>query len=244
MCTLSFVPRARGYAVAMNRDERTTRAEALPPRVFHVAGTSAVYPHEPGGGTWIAANQLGVTLAVLNLGASTAPKRRSRGEIIPALISSRSLAQAEAKLRGLDLVGILPFRLVGIFGSERRVAEWRWDGRDLSRTCFPWRRRHWFSSGLSDEQARRGRAPLCHLAWRQRTAGTLGWLRRLHRSHGSGPGPFSICVHRPDAGTRSLTEVLHRPSGARMRYQAGQPCRPVGPVVEARLPRAREALRS
>lgn len=224
MCTLSFVPRRRGYVVAMNRDERLTRVEALPPKKFHLPGFIAIYPHEPGGGTWIAANDHRATFALLNLGDSSGPKQRSRGEIIPALIGSASCVEADAKIRQIDLGDILPFRVIGIFGGERQGCEWRWDGRRVTRLSFPWRGQHWFSSGLSDARARRGRLPVCQAAWRQRSAGSLAWLWRLHRSHRPAAGPFSICVHRPDARTRSYTEIVCGPSSVHMRYLPGSPC--------------------
>ncbi len=224
MCTLSFVPRSRGYVVAMNRDERLSRVEALPPRKFVSGDRAAIYPHEPGGGTWIAANDRCITFALLNLGDSSGRKQRSRGEIIPALIGSDSPGEADARLRRMELKGVLPFRLIGIFGGERRVLEWRWDGRRVSRRRLRWLRQHWFSSGLSDEQARRGRQPVCEAAWRQRSAGSMEWLRRLHRSHRPATGAFSICVHRPDACTRSYTEIICSPAAVRMNYRAGSPC--------------------
>ncbi len=210
----------------MNRDERLTRVEALPPQKVRFSGTVAIYPREPSGGTWIAANNFCVTLALLNFGDSSRRKQRSRGEIIPALIGSSSRAEAQARLRRMDLKGILPFRLIGIFGGERRVVEWRWDGRRVARTAFGWQGRHWFSSGISDEEARRGRQPVCNRAWRQRSAGSIAWLRRLHRSHRPAAGPFSICVHRPDARTRSYTEIVCSSASVRMNHLSGSPCVP------------------
>lgn len=228
MCTLSFIPRGDGYLAAMNRDERLARVEALPPSSFRFPETSALYPYEPGGGTWIAVNRHGVTLALLNLGAPLGGKQRSRGEVIPAVITSVALAEAEASLRHLDLDGTLPFRLVGIFGRERRIVQWCWDGWELRREPFPWRRQHWFSSGISDVRARRARKPIFDAAWRHRPADPLAWLRRMHRCHQPAPGAFSICVHRPDAGTRSYTEVLCSRSAIRMRYLSGPPCASTG----------------
>lgn len=212
--------------VAMNRDERVTRVEALPPRRFAGDAGAAIYPYEPGGGTWIAANDRRITLALLNLGDSSGRKQRSRGEIIPGLIGSSSQGEADARLRRMELKEVLPFRLIGIFGGERRVLEWRWDGRRLSLRRFRWLRQHWFSSGLSDEQASRGRQPVCDRAWRQRSAGSMEWLRRLHRSHRPASGTFSICVHRPDARTRSYTEIICSSAAIRMNYRAGSPCAP------------------
>ena len=224
MCTLSFVPRERGYVIAMNRDERTTRSEALPPKIFRIAGKLVAYPHESTGGTWIGSNDHGLTLALLNRGDSSGPKQRSRGEIIPALIGAETIQEVGARLHGMHLSGVLPFRLIAISGRERRLGEWLWDGRSLEALSFPWRPRHWFSSGLSDENARKQRLAVCRAAWRRPTAGTLAWLRRLHRSHRPERGPFSVCVHRPDAHTRSYTEIVVRPGGTVMRYRPGSPC--------------------
>ena len=228
MCTLSFIPHGGGYVVAMNRDERLTRVEALPPASFHVAGVTAIYPHEPAGGTWIAANEHRVTLAVLNLGDSRGTKQRSRGEVIPALIESPTSADVVARLQWMDLTGMLPFRLVGFFARERRVIEWRWDGWDLRRRSFPWRRQHWFSSGLSDTRAGRHRRPVFEAAGRRASSNSRAWLRRVHRSHDPAPGPFSVCVHRNNARTRSYTEVVCRGSSLRMEYLAGSPCQSNG----------------
>ena len=66
MCTLSFVPTKDGYYAAMNRDERLTRSAALSPLTFRAGDLLTVYPFEEGGGTWIACNQHGLTLALLN----------------------------------------------------------------------------------------------------------------------------------------------------------------------------------
>src|SRR4051812_27482947 len=62
MCTLSFIPHDNGYVVGMNRDEQHTRPHALPPSPHG----DAIYPHEPvTGGTWLAINSSGLTLALL-----------------------------------------------------------------------------------------------------------------------------------------------------------------------------------
>ena len=84
----------------MNRDERLTRSEASPPSTFHLGHLLAIYPFEGGGGTWIACNQHGVTLALLNwtLAASdTLTKQRSRGTLIPQRASWASLRWAYSK---------------------------------------------------------------------------------------------------------------------------------------------------
>ena len=118
MCTLSFVPTKDGYYAAMNRDERLTRSAALSPSTFRVGDLLAVYPFEDGGGTWIACNQHGLTLALLNwnMAASrTLNKQQSRGTLIPQLIGKSNLDEVTRTLGQLSLDGLLPFRLIGIF---------------------------------------------------------------------------------------------------------------------------------
>jgi len=237
MCTLSFVPTTSGYFVAMNRDELITRELALPPKLVSFGQTQAIYPREQEGGTWIAANEHGITLALLNwnLTETSSKKRRSRGSIIPQVIGQKSLSVIVGKLDAISLEGILPFRLIGICGLRKLIYEWRWNGLSLSRTLFDWKHHHWFSSGLSDTQAEQYRGTTCSTAWSDQTAGTLPWLRKLHRCHSSGPGPFSICVHRFDAKTVSYTEIDYSPERLKFSYIGGQPCEP-GAALSIALP--------
>ena len=225
MCTLSFVPTTNGFYAAMNRDELITREFALPPRLAVVEQTRVIYPQEQTGGTWIAANEYGITFALLNWNlAGTFQKRRSRGSIIPQLIGQGSLFVTVDKLKNIPLEGILPFRLIGICSLQKLVYEWRWDAVSLGQIQFDWEPHHWFSSGLSDNQAENERGKICSAAWSDPAAGTLPWLRKLHRSHSSAPGPFSICVHRSDAKTVSYTEIHYSLDHLEFRYIAGQPC--------------------
>ncbi len=240
MCTFSFVPGKYGYYAAMNRDERFTRASALPPQLFRAGDVLAAYPHEPEGGTWIASNERGVTLALLNWNLpgtqGVTEKQFSRGSVIPQLIAHSDLADVAWELNALSLRGILPFRLAGVFWPQEQVCEFRWDGSALQRVSFPWQPHHWFSSGLSDETAQHERSEACELAWREPDAGTIPWLRALHASHRSTQGAFAICVHRPDAATVSYSEVEFRPSALTFRYVNGSPCRNLHDGLTLRVP--------
>jgi hypothetical protein len=124
----------------------------------------------------------------------------------------------------MDLRDIFPFRLVGFFPAEHIVSQWNWDGAQLESFHLPWRARHWFSSGISDELAREVRGMACAEAWKMHDAGSLIWLRELHASHAPEQGSFSICMHRQDAATVSYTEILGAPEILMMRYRTGPPC--------------------
>ena len=228
MCTLSVVTRENGYLLAMNRDEKISRDLGLPPQSHELGRTRSIYPGDGAGGTWIAANDSGVTLALLNWNddpqRALNPSARSRGLVIPGLVASRSLAEVRAALTTMDLQGVSPFRLVGVFPLELEVWEWRWNSAEIDSKVHRWEPQHWFSSSVSDDQARNVRGAVCHRAWSEPDAGGAAWLQRLHASHENGPGPFSICVHREDAQTLSYTEVACARSEVRLRHFAGSPC--------------------
>jgi hypothetical protein len=225
MCTLSLVTRERGFLLGMNRDERLKRERAEPPQLRQVSGTRAIFPTEPSGGTWIAANEHGCGFAILNQNsAEPRIKLRSRGEIIPQLITCTRLEAAHQLVTELDLNGLLPFLLIGISAPEQRVSQWRYDGRSLALTELSWRNQHWFSSGVSDAIAKAQREPIALEAWNKPDAGSPEWLRALHRDHGSGAGAFSICVHRSDAATVSYSELQVTTERVTFGYQPGNPC--------------------
>ena len=227
MCTVTFSPRKRGYTLAMNRDEQLNRAIGLPPSENIINGRRVLAPSEPGGGTWISLNDAGVTFALINwysIPTRVEAKPVSRGEVVKA-VSSLTTALATAKtLEQLPLPRINPFRLIGIFPDANEIIEWQWDMKKLFPKKLPWRLQQWISSGFDETQAQRMRGITYQKALRQKSVGSLEWLRRLHRSHAPNIGPFSTCMHRADAATVSYTEVAVSPRINTMRYFDGAPC--------------------
>jgi len=229
MCTLTLVAQDDGYLLAMNRDEKIARGAGANPEIHEFNGTRALYPGDGTGGTWIAANEHGIAMALLNWNVPTpsfaaSRQPQSRGQLIPTLAGSRSMAELLAALSVLDLERILPFRLMGVFPSEQAVQEWRWNSKSLSLAAHPWESRHWFSSGLSDEQALQLRGATCSASWNEPDAGSSAWLQRLHASHADGSGAFSVCVHRNDVQTLSYTEICCSSSRIAIEHFIGSPC--------------------
>jgi hypothetical protein len=111
-----------------------------------------------------------------------------------------------------------------VFPHESRVLEWRWDLRTLEVREHGWRTHHWVSSGWDEPGAQRTRGRAFRLALGLKGTGTPEWLRRLHRSHRPGRGPFSTCMHREDARTVSYTEIRVAGRDIGMRYLEGPPC--------------------
>jgi hypothetical protein len=232
MCTVSFIARERGYLLAMNRDEKLSRAKGLPPKTVSIGGRAVICPSEPGGGTWIALNDAGVTFALINwysVKAVVQGNPVSRGTVVNSVSAQVSPASASGLLAELPLPQIAPFRLIGIFPAQTEIYEWRWDLKTLVGSRQHWKPQQWISSGHDEPAAQCTRSKTFRLALRQKSAGTLDWLRRLHQSHLPSPGPFSTCMHRADAATVSYTEIVVSHHHAGMAHAQAAPCQCVMP---------------
>jgi hypothetical protein len=227
----------------MNRDEKRDRFAALPPEIVEFENHRVLFPREPTGGTWISANDAGVCLALINWHRIKREPNNgvhSRGKVIRKLVGIATSDEISTAVKKLPLRKLRPFRLVAIVSAENRVIEWRWNLNRLSVRKHSWESRHWFSSSFDEPRAEVERAKVCASfvvplrrddpgSARVRTgvnaAGySLKWLRRLHRSHEPERGPFSICMHRPDAATVSYTEVAVGSQSVVMCYKDGPPC--------------------
>lgn len=227
MCTVTLVARGNGYALGMNRDEKRARATALPPARHRLGGRDALFPSEPNGGTWIGLNDVGITFALINWYSVTARvpgQPVSRGEIVKGVLPCDSMALADALLAQMSLGRVNPFRLMGVFPAGKAVAEWRWNLKRLERLEHRWQTNTWISSGFDEPGAQQTRGRAFAKALRDRSAGRIDWLRRLHRSHIPERGPYSTCMHREDAATVSYTEVVVSRDCATMQYTPGAPC--------------------
>jgi len=228
MCTVTFLPGKNGFRLAMNRDELRTRVQALPAALHLRDGLGLLQPREPGGGTWISANPHGAVLTLLNAYAVAyvpPPPRASRGTVIPSIDTLADAAAVDARLRQDSQRALPPFRLVGFFARTGEVMEWLWDGEGLKSQAHPWQPRQWSSSAVDEKRAGEERKILFETA----LPGLLGdsgtSLSPLHRGHLPERGPWSVCMHREDARTVSLTEVCVDAETVRMTYVDGPPCR-------------------
>lgn len=227
MCTVSFITRQPGYLLGMNRDEKLVRAGGLPPGAITVDGHRVICPSEPGGGTWIALNDHGATFALINWYAvrrTVHANPVTRGVVVKTVAGQNGAEGVSGLLGGLPLERMNPFRLIGIFDEHGEVYEWRWDLKTLERKRRAWTSQQWSSSGFDEPEAQRMRLEIFWAALRQTSAGTAGWLRRLHSSHAPVCGPFATCMHRADAVTVSYTEIRVAGRSATMSHRNQAPC--------------------
>jgi hypothetical protein len=229
MCTVSFMPKSRSFYLAMNRDEKRSRATALPPAIVDLTERHAIFPREPDGGTWIAVNDAGICLALINWHRIEREPVRSvvsRGQVVAALAGKSSAQEIIDGFANLPLPQLRPFRLIVVVPSEEVVLEFRWNLELLQTRRHAWEPQHWFSSGYDEWTAEAERSRTCAAARGHSPMKNLTWLRRLHRSHKPKRGPFSICMHRSKAATVSYAEVAVSSRRVVMHYKNGPPCAP------------------
>lgn len=227
MCTLSWLPCRHGYWLLFNRDERRTRAPGRPPTVGRVGGIKVLAPADGDfGGTWVGGNQFGVSAALLNRYDDTPVDPTagtvSRGILLQSLLGGRS---ATALVGALRTSALAPFKPFTVAATDRAgtMHLGDWDGARLAVTTTDQPGLVRTSSGADQATAERVRSALFAEA---ATGGPLDvdLLRRLHRGHAPARGPFSICMHRDEAATQSLTEVRVSARRITLRHWHGPPC--------------------
>ena len=234
MCSVSWVAAAGTLDLFFNRDEQRTRAPGLPPVSGDRNNVRFFFPVDgKSGGTWIAANDRGLVAGLLNHYAAdtgpTPPANASRGAIIPGLIDAATPAEAADRLPPAEAARQRPFLLILLHHAHPGV-RLTWDGVALARESLDPARGFLTTSSFRTAEV----VPSRHAVAAQTTWDAAS-LDQLHASHLPERGPFSICMHRPDARTVSFTRIHSGPDEVRLDYHADAPCRPA-PVHTVRMP--------
>jgi hypothetical protein len=127
MCTVTYIPTAKGAFLTSNRDERTDRAPAEPPATRY-AGDALTYPKDAqAGGTWIALKGRRDAAVLLNGGFRNHMRkpsyRRSRGLVMLEIVEAASPADC---FETIPLEEVEPFTL--ILFTDNRLLRCTWDG--------------------------------------------------------------------------------------------------------------------
>jgi hypothetical protein len=234
-----------GYHLVCNRDERRTRLAAAPPAPIDVRGVQAIAPLDGDfGGTWIGVNEVGVALCLLNrYPADENPSRAftSRGRLVLDLLDAPSRIAVRERLSDEDLSVFRPFTLVALAPGEPALIA-RWTGQ----TClFEYDGEYSMplvSSAFEQERVAAFRRRLLLGGGRSARELTPEDLARFHRSHEPRPGPYSVCMHRDDAETVSLTWVRVDGDRIELEYTPGAPCANADPTT-ASIARVARPLR-
>lgn len=243
MCTVSWLPGPGGYLLCFNRDENRTRRPGLPPTIRRVHGLDIVAPTDAdAGGTWIGVNSAGLTVCLANLYGTTSPipaEPISRGQLVLGLAGERSLSEVARHLREIDFTRYRPFTLIAA-QPDLPAQLWRWDGTAVSD------RRHdepgiLVTSSAVDQDPVEASRRREYAAMFADGPLTTSRLSEFHSSHRPARGGLSVCMHRPDAQTVSLTRVEVTTDTIAMAYSDGSPC--LIPLASPRMA-MRDSLRA
>jgi len=240
VCTLSWLPQPSGYFLCFNRDERRSRAPGAPPSRHLADGVRFAAPIDGDfGGTWIGVNETGLSVSLLNRYEDSpidpAGGTVSRGLLVKGLLSSPSLDELARRLGGEDLGRYQPFTLCAA-APDLPLAIYDWTGERLLASAHPAAGLVRTSSGADQREAELIRARVWSELAPSGAAIAAETLADFHRSHRPEKGPFSVCMHRVEARTQSLTTVTVSGLAVELGYFAGPPCQEP-PFSSVRLPR-------
>lgn len=232
MCTVTLISSEPGrYVLGGNRDEQKTREPGLPPRCFSINNVNYVAPTDArAGGTWIAVNEFGLTLAILNRysgnveqpGLSENPP--SRGIIIPALIQLKSIDKITASINEIIRVQqYRPFTLIAVDHSPVNAQRWDWNGGRFTRTKLMCPPKIWVSSGREQEKITRIREKVFSRIISKHTSDDLETIKRVHESEEPQPGPAAISMEYKHVQSVSGTIVETGGQQIRMHHCNSRP---------------------
>lgn len=234
MCTLSWRRDANGYQVYFNRDEQRSRAKAHLPKTYQHLGVKFLMPLDPvGEGSWIAVNEKGLSLYLLNHYQGQVPEGPliSRGKLLRSLAHHKSVAQVSSALKEMALNCYAPFTLVVFAHSSSNASSnttpntlgplqqaLQWDGQQL--IAFNPRPMITSSSVEFNEVSQKRQA-----CFSEQVPTHLDYLHQdFHKHHDGGKNYSSVCMHRADAKTVSFSQVRVENSKVSFHYKDGAPC--------------------
>lgn len=226
----------------MNRDELHTRGPAHPPSEGVSRGVRYLAPTDSdAGGSWIGVNEHGLTACLLNnYPRDTVPpsppapgdEYTSRGRLLVSALSCHSCADVALLLVDEQLANFRPFFLFAL-DADRTPRLFRWDGQGsiveradpsppVTTSSFDSERVIGTRAALFQSRFGGGGPGLRAVG----AAPTSPALAAYHRSHDPARGAYSVCMHRDDAGTKSLSHITVRIGSGRIdfSYTPGPPC--------------------
>ncbi|MCC7467019.1 MAG: NRDE family protein [Saprospiraceae bacterium] len=231
MCTVTYLPRPRGFVLTHNRDEAPSRSPQSIVRERTPGGQTLLFPRDTqAGGTWIASSRNGKTACLLNgafiLHRRQLPYRKSRGLILLDFFDWES---SDAFFADYDLHNIEPFtflafeRTGGNHTTPDRILEFRWDGEQRHlKHLDPCQPHFWCSATLYPAEMQRKReAVFQHWLGRLTTNEHKlpSAVLNLHQTGGVGDIENDFVMNRAGrVQTVSITQISVHEKNLRMKY--------------------------
>ncbi|MCH8536999.1 MAG: NRDE family protein [Alkalimonas sp.] len=225
MCTLSWQYHDRQLKLVFNRDEQRARAAAQPPELYQQDGVQAMMPLDPaGGGSWLAANEDGFVVCLLNDYTSSfqpaEDERQSRGLLVRQLAHCRSWLELDSWLQPELMQRYAPFKLL-IFYQQQEPLLWHWNGNHLQQSLA-------VRSPVSSSSAMPRLIPRLRERRIQRLMSApidASTHLALHRQAKPLHRFFGIAMQREKVQTVSITMVNWQSNHIEMTYWGGHPAR-------------------
>ncbi|MBK1876999.1 NRDE family protein [Pelagicoccus mobilis] len=243
MCTASWRADGGRFSLCFNRDERRSRKEALPPKLLERSGPRTLAAIDPeGGGTWLAVNECGLCVYLLNNYAAQARVKPlgeavSRGKLPLELSLCLSRESANATLlKELDLSCFNPFLIALADRSE--VSVFAWDGVallpvELARPLLT-------TSSYKTEEIESYRTKEYERRLAERSGLTASERFAYHTELAHADPAFNPLMLRADSRTHSVSVVEVDEKGIRYRYaRVDQDRRALGEESVLEIARAR-----
>lgn len=237
MCTMTWFLKDEGYELFFNRDEQTSRRRAELPATQKQNSISYISPTDAdAGGTWIAVNEFGITVCLLNHyefeQIKTYKDWVSRGEIVRNFTTINSIADAIADFNKLELANYRAFRMFVIEPNGNNVL-FVWDGHQakVQRNVSTPKS----SSSVNAKHVKANRKQYFADLNLINSTDVDDYLS-FHNSHYPSKSEQSVCMHREDANTVSLSHISIDSNIARFAYTDGSPCESqFEPTIEIKL---------
>lgn len=225
MCTMSWFKTDDGYELFFNRDEINTRRRAEVPVIYREKNVAIVSPTDAdAGGTWISVNHFGITLCLLNHYEKEQMIHHtdwmSRGNIIRRLAIYSSLSDIEINFLLLELTQYKPFRLY-VLDQFGKSIFFTWDGQIMTKEYDLVKPRS--SSSYKPEQVRSARKQLFLDKQLNSSTDRKAYLD-FHKSHEPSRSAYSVCMHRDNASSVSLSHIVVDAQAVAFSYADGSPC--------------------
>jgi hypothetical protein len=234
MCTASWWYAADGtYEVFFNRDEQTSRAAALLPKIYRRDGIRYIAPLDGArGGTWFASNDQGVTVSLVNHypalpPAGAAQLGTTRGELVLRCASATDAGDVLRIIEAEELGSYRPFHLLALAldGDAKLLS---WDGRVLEHSIAglesPLTSSSYQTAAVIEARRRR-----YALLARSTVRGGRPPLEIFHDQHDPHASAHSVLMKRPDAATVSQIRARVGRTSLQLEYR----------TVDWTLPRTR-----
>lgn len=222
---MTWFTKEGGYELFFNRDEQLSRRRAELPTIQKSETVEYISPTDSdAGGTWIAVNQYGITVCLLNHyqfeQISTYKKWISRGEIVRSFAITTDLKSAEQQFDNLGLDDYRAFRMF-IIDSQGNNRLFIWDGHSARIECNVTTPKS--SSSVDSKNVKKKRKDLFRDLNLIESKDAKKFIA-YHASHLPSRSKDSVCMHRDDAKTVSLSHINVTDSGIEFSYADGSPC--------------------